>query len=142
MKKLLVLSAIGVLVVFLVSACTLTITLGANVSGTITCINMYASNPSVTVQQGSNVYGASFNFIGPGNGTQTGTYSIPGVPLGTYTVYVTFNGASGYNNAYYYINGFGPSTFVPSYAGPTWTETIVAVSVLADTRVDTTLQHY
>ena len=106
-------------------------------SGTITLVGKAASGASVTLQQGSSVYGASI-FLS-GIGTQTGTFSVD-VPFGTYTVYVDFySNSGGYSIASYLINGFGPSPLAIGGALPHWTETIVAVPVNADTRIDTYL---
>ena len=139
MKKLLALFALVVMVLLIASSCTVNINSGgATVSGTLHFANMSASNVSVAVQQGSSVYGTSVGLSGIAN--QSGSYAISNVAFGTYTVYVTFDSPyTTYNSAYYYIDGFGPSTFVPSRGGAVWTETIVAVSVQADTSVDTYL---
>ena len=139
MKKWFALSTIVVLVLLAVTSCTININGGfATVSGTITIVGKSASGASVTVQQGSNAYGTSVILtIG---GTQTGTFSISNVPFGTYAVYVDFHSASGaYSTASYLINGIGPSLLTIGGTPPNWTETIAAVSVQADTTIDTYL---
>jgi hypothetical protein len=144
MKKWFALSVMVVLVVFMVTSCTLTVSGGgATVSGTITFYNMdLLSAASVTVQQGSNAYGVSVSCPGPGSGTQSGSFAISNVPAGTYTFSVTFDSSrTSYvpANSSYFVNGAGPFALVPTRSFTTWTETINGVSVLGDVTIDTYL---
>jgi hypothetical protein len=142
MKRWFELSVMVVLVVFTVASCTLSASAGGEkVSGTITFFNMaLSSTASVTVQQGSNAYGVSVYCSGPGTGTQSGSYSIPNVPAGTYTLSVTFDSPqTSYRIDSFLDNGAGPFPLVPTRSFSTWTETIDGLSVLGDVTVDTYL---
>jgi predicted small secreted protein len=146
MKKWLGLSIAVVLGVFLVTACSVSISGGGpRVSGTLTFFNMALTNSlSVTIQQGSNVYGTAVSYSGPGNGTQSGSFSFSDVPYGTYSFVVTFD--SPYTsyvapNTSYLINGIGPFALFPSGFAHDWTATINGISVQTDVTVDTIITH-
>jgi hypothetical protein len=149
MKKLLALSGVIVLVVFVVSSCTVTVTLGSNVSGTITFNNLFVPTPAVvSIQRGPTYYSASVYVPGPVGNSQTGTFSIPGVSSGTYTYAVSFSSPrSSYTIASYVINGGAAlplaisGTYNPVFGDYDWTATIYGVYIQADETIDTYVQY-
>jgi hypothetical protein len=145
MKKLLALSAIVVLGVFLISACTVTISSGSQVSGTLTFFNMaLAGTLSVNIQRGSTVYGTSVSYSGSGTGTQSGSFSFSDIPPGTYSFVETFDSPwAGFvpANTSYLINGAGPYALVPTGSVNNWTAMINGISVQNDVTIDTIVTH-
>ena len=118
------------------------------VHGTITNSDAQGAvgNIVVTVTQGSNSYSVSV----PDAGIQSITYSIAGVPDGTYSVSVVYTSASNYSFFIfqYQINGGTPSSI--DSAAPTYDQyqhsiyaiTLQDFSISTDILLDGSLQGY
>jgi hypothetical protein len=99
-------------------------------------------NLVVTVTQGSNSFTVSVPLPVPILGVYTWTYSVAGVPAGTYSTTVSFNTPTQTWQGFYTLNGVLPSTRddpVTSdvFPGPyTYTMTVPGISISADTQLD------
>jgi hypothetical protein len=111
------------------------------VSGTMTISGLYVSgNPAVvTATDGSNSYTVSVAVAPDNEINQSVTYSLSGVPAGTYTVALSIvSGFSAIGN--YTLNGVGPTpaflTTTGSGFSTIWTMTVNGVSIGADVLLD------
>jgi hypothetical protein len=149
-KKLLALSAVLFAVLLSVSSCADSGTPlgsgGVMVSGTATLNSLSAASPgSVTVKQGSATYTASVTVPAEVNGLSTCAWSLPHVPMGTYTVTATFTTPVSNVAGTYSINGGNPIPLslssVPNGQNYDWTATINGVSIQGDETVDVSLSN-
>jgi hypothetical protein len=100
------------------------------VHGTVTLTDLSATgNATVTVTQGANSYPVSVAV--PAGNPQTVSYSVPGVPAGTYSVSVSIvTPNSGLSGSYQVNGGAAQSvTAQPSGTGP-YTQTVAVASIV------------
>ena len=148
MKKVFALSVV-LASVLLVAGCFVTISpLTYTVSGgidTFSSVNMYTP-ATLSLTQGSTVFSVSITMPAmDGNHNQLGTYSISGVPVGTYTMQLVYEDYWNNVTAAYSVNSGINTTanMTNTYVGSGpyyYTVTIGSLSIGADETVDLIFQ--
>ena len=114
--------------------------MGATISGTITLTNLNATGYAyVTATIASYPYSTSVLVPAAVAGVQTLTYSVGGLPAGTYTVTLAVGSPNAGVSGSYQVNGGSAVSYPPARtgAGPyTWTMTVSSLSVSANVQLD------
>jgi len=141
LKNLISLASVLGLVLLLVAACEPAVG-GGTISGTIVAYYYdVTSDVTVTVTQATASLSAQVTLTDL-SGVQSGTYSIPDVPEGTYSLVIVFESDNNYEDpAVYSINGGGTvpyDSYVVTGASSPYTHTITFnnVPVTGDQTID------
>jgi hypothetical protein len=110
------------------------------VNGTLTLLYTFTTgNAVITATAGSNTYSSSIAVTPQDNSNQTSTYTIIGVPAGTYSISFVITSLNAPATGNYTINGTTTSDLpVATGSSPLYTQTLTVsnISVSANTQLN------